>query len=559
MRANRIVIVEDERIVALHLKQQLRRLGYEVPALATSGATALRAIEQHRPDLVLMDIHIEGEIDGIETAARIPPDLDVPVVYLTAYSDEATLTRARATKPFGYLVKPFSERELHATIQMVMERQRTEAGMRAYGKELEELVASRTAALSTALRRLESEVAERELAEQALRQAQKMEAVGQLTGGVAHDFNNLLTVVRGSLELINNNPADVARVLRLTRNAVTAVERCERLIQQLLMFSRRQVLFPEVVDANKLLSEFQPLLERALGTDVEMVVRLRPALTLTLVDATQFQSAILNLVINAREAITRPQGGRISIETGNVAIGSDQAPHYPEVKPGPYVMVAVSDNGEGIPPEILPRVFDPFFTTKEVGRGSGLGLSQVYGFARESGGHAAIYSEPGVGTTVRLYLPAHEPLPHPEEPVREAAASPAVPPKGEGTVLVVEDDEAVRSIAVETLADAGYRVLAAANAFEALEILRGGQPIDLMFSDVVMPGGMNGLQLGAEVRRLRPQVRIMITSGYTRDALAVQHGFDSDFALLSKPYQPSELVARTAALLAAPGRGLGRA
>jgi signal transduction histidine kinase len=378
MPATRVLVVEDERIVAMHLRQQLQKLAYEVPAVAHSGRQALRSIEEDKPDIVLMDIHIDGEMDGIETAAKIPADLGIPVIYLTAYSDDGTLARARNTGPSGYLVKPFSERELHATIQMAMERRRTDAAAREHGRELEELVIARTASLSSALRQLEAETAEREAAEAALRQAQKMEAVGHLTGGIAHDFNNLLTVVSGSLELIRDNPADTARVLRLARSAIGAAERGAALISQLLMFSGRKAVRPEPVGLNEMIADLQVLMGHASGAGCQIVIRMQHLLDPVLVDVAELQAAILNLVINAGEAI-RGQG-RIAIETDSVVVGpgirrsgrSHHATSCQDLMPGRYVVLTVSDNGDGIAPDLLPRVFEPFFTTKEVGKGSGL-------------------------------------------------------------------------------------------------------------------------------------------------------------------------------------------
>ena len=277
MQPARVLVVEDERVVAMHLRQQLSRLGYVVPAMATKGAEALSKIAELLPDIVLMDIHIEGDIDGIETAARIPPELQIPVIYLTAYSEEATLERARLTRPYGYLLKPFSERELHAAIQMVLERRRADLVIRKDSERLEELVLERTKALTSAHRQLEAETAERANAERALQQSQKMEAVGQLTGGIAHDFNNLLQVVIGNLSVvIRVVPEDLADGLprRLTQKALSAAQTAGTLTQRLLSFARRQPLSPKPVNVNGLIGGMEDMLRRSLGETIAIEIHL---------------------------------------------------------------------------------------------------------------------------------------------------------------------------------------------------------------------------------------------------------------------------------------------
>jgi signal transduction histidine kinase len=552
MTATRVLIVEDERIVALHLQMQLRRLGYEVLAMAAAGEVALQKIVELRPDVVLMDIHIEGALDGIDTAARIPVGMDVPVIYLTAYSDDATIARARATNPFGYLLKPFTERELHAGIQTALERSRADAELRKHERELERRVQERTAALSDALRRLECEMGQRAEAEAALRQAQKLEAVGQLTGGIAHDFNNLLTVVLGGLQLIQLEPANLARVERLTRSAIGAVERASRLIQQLMTFARQQVLFPETLNLNDVLQELEPLLQRGAADVAALELRLEPELEHTHIDVNEFQAALINLVVNARDAVAahgRPLlqngGPRITISSANVTLTAEdlQASALGEaaLPPGRYVMVAVQDDGIGIPAEVLPRVFEPFFTTKPVGSGSGLGLSQVYGFARAAGGGVVVQSAPGQGTTVRLYLPRAVPVARLRPAAEPEPAAPAE--RGGGVVLVVEDDPAVLSLAMECLEAAGWTPLAASGAVEALRVLRSEQVLDVLFCDIGIPGTMDGVALAKAARQLRPGLRVLLTSGY-RDGGQPRIPPLLDTCFLAKPYFPEELTAK---------------
>jgi len=400
----KILVVEDERIVAMHLKQQLERLGYNVSAMVTTGEQALKQIRDLRPDVVLMDIHIEGDFDGIETASRIPPDVLLPVIYLTAYSEEATLERARATKPYGYLLKPFSERELHASIQMVLERHRADKAARESERRLEQLVAARTKGLLAANQELERQIVARLETERRLHQAQKMEAVGMLTAGIAHDFNNLLTVITGHISHLESELVDLSPEHRESlAAALRGASRGAMLTRRLLAFARLQPLEPKTIDLNRFVVGVIDTLTRVLGATVSIESMLDAGLCLVSADETQLENAMLNLVLNARDAM--PEGGKITIETANTILDRAFTAADEEVVPGQYAMIAVGDTGTGMTKAIRDRAFEPFFTTKEFGRGTGLGLSQVYGFIRQSGGHAKISSEPGEGTTVRFYLP----------------------------------------------------------------------------------------------------------------------------------------------------------
>jgi signal transduction histidine kinase/CheY-like chemotaxis protein len=397
----------------------------------------------------------------------------------------------------------------------------------------------RSVAADRAAAAVRAEVNRREVAEASLRQVQKMEVVGQLTGGVAHDFNNLLTAIGGNLDLILRRSDDSGWVRRLAEAALQATQRGERITQQLLVFSRRQVLRPETLNLNRVLVEFEALMTHAVSEKIDLQLQLDAALDPSRIDRAQFEAALLNLMVNARDAL--PNGGRVVIETRNVLLDQAYADQNPDARPGAYVLVSVSDNGVGIDPSILPHVFEPFFTTKDVGRGSGLGLSQVYGFAEQSGGHVKIYSEVGIGTTVKLYLPkASERLIAGEKqqliPLRSA--------DGGETVLVVEDDEAVLAMAIESLTDLGYRVLVAHDSQEALAIVKGSERIDILFSDIVMPGGVNGAQLAVEARRLRPDIKVLLTSGYTAAALSNERGLPKELPILSKPYRRDELAAQ---------------
>ena len=401
----------------------------------------------------------------------------------------------------------------------------------------------------------------RRLTEDALHQAQKMEAIGQLTGGVAHDFNNLLTVIVGGLDMVIRKPERTERVVRLAEAAMTAARRGEQLTQQLLAFSRRQMLRPETLDPRWLLREFEALAKRAVGEAVELVFEFAPSIHPVRVDPAQLESAVLNLVVNARDAINQGgnqggnqlgQGGkgrdagRITVTCRNVDLSQDTAVER-NLAPGAYVEVAVADTGSGLDARTLARAFEPFFTTKEIGKGSGLGLSQVYGFMRSAGGDVMIESELDVGTTVRLLLP-RSPDALAEQRPALLDSLPLRPAANDETVLLVEDDEQVLDMAIESLEELRYKVVVSRNAREALEHLNGADPIDVLFSDVVMPGGMNGAELAIEAQRLRPGLKVLLTSGYVGEAGAGQV-VGEGLPVLTKPYRRDELAHKLRAVL----------
>jgi PAS domain S-box-containing protein len=386
------------------------------------------------------------------------------------------------------------------------------------------------------------DVTEQRRLDDRLRQAQKLEAVGLLTGGIAHDFNNLLTVILGGSEVLAEEIAD-EELRSLAEMTITAARRGAELTNRLLAFARRQPLAPRRVDLGELAQGLEGLLRRTLSEAIEIRVTTRARLWPTEIDPGQLENAVLNLAINARDAM--PAGGRLTIETANAVLDEAYAATAPDAAPGEYVMVAVSDTGTGMAPETLARVFEPFFTTKEAGRGSGLGLSMVYGFARQSGGHVRIYSELGQGTTVRMYFPraADRTAAAPED----AQAAPAA--GGAEHILVVEDDPLVRRNLTHQLGTLGYRVTAAEAGAEALAIIEATPDIDLLLTDVVMPGGMNGAALAAAARVRRPDLRVLYTSGYAEDAI-VHHGrLDPGVELLAKPYRRQELAAKVRLVL----------
>jgi PAS domain S-box-containing protein len=377
-------------------------------------------------------------------------------------------------------------------------------------------------------------------AQAALFQSQKMEAVGQLTGGVAHDFNNLLTVIVNNLDLLTRNARD-PRDMRLIESAQRAAERGAKLTQQLLAFSRRQPLQPALHNPNTLIGGFEAILHRACGEGVKLRLALARQVRSISVDAPQFEAALLNLIVNARDAM--PDGGSLTITTGNVAIGEDeQGPA--ELKPGPYVSVTVEDTGSGMAPEVLDRVFEPFFTTKEIGKGTGLGLSQVYGFVTQSGGHIKVDSIPDQGTKVTMLLPAQE---NGEEAVEDEDETLRSAQESAGTVLIVEDEPAVLEVASDIFDSLGYDVLTATDAREAVTVLETDAAIDVMFSDVIMPNGMNGVELSRRAREMRPSLKILLASGYPMSALPSE-GLGPGVSFISKPYRWTELADKLRAL-----------
>jgi len=397
----------------------------------------------------------------------------------------------------------------------------------------------RTRHAHAALAQARAEMQRRQVAETAALQAQRMEAIGQLTSGVAHDFNNLLTIIIGNFDIIERAPERVERVRRLARSGLTAARRGAELIAKLLAFSRRQMARPEVVDVNRLLRDFLPVLRGAATEAVTIELHAAPTPAHALLDPGQLESAVLNLVANARDAM--PSGGTIGITTGERVLSPADVAAMPGAVPGRYLRVAVSDPGTGMAPAVAARAFEPFFTTKDVGQGTGLGLSQVYGFCKQAGGYVHIDSAPDRGTTVELLLPeCAEPAAPAER--RGAATAPAPRAASGETVLVVEDEPDVMAMAVESLTELGYATLTAPDAATALRRVAGGERIDILFSDVVMPGGVNGVQLVAEARRLRPGLRVLLTSGYT--ASVNERQIPPDVPLLTKPYRRDDLAAK---------------
>jgi CheY-like chemotaxis protein len=377
---------------------------------------------------------------------------------------------------------------------------------------------------------------------------QKVEAIGQLTGGIAHDFNNMLAVVIGSLDLAQQR-LEAGETARATRNIGAALEGAQRAAQltaRLLAFSRQQPLVPQPLDVNRLVAGMSELIARSIGEQVRVETVLAGGLWRAFADPGQLENVILNLCVNARDAMSASGGGKLTIETVNAHLDDDYAAVHADVAPGQYVLVSLTDTGTGMPAEVAERAFDPFYTTKGPGEGTGLGLSQVHGFVKQSGGHVKIYSEAGTGTTVKVYLPRVSAA---AAVAPAEAAQPSEVPRGRGEhVLVVEDEERVREVSVEALRALGYRVIEAAGGPGALALLAEGRTVDLLFTDVVMPD-MNGRELADKAREARPGLKVLFTTGYTRNAIVHNGMLDADVAFIAKPFTVEQLARKVRKVL----------
>ena len=420
-----------------------------------------------------------------------------------------------STEDLGFI------RDVAFRVRNAVERRRAENHLIRLTETLEDEVVARTAELKKS--------------EELLRQSQKLETMGKLTGGVAHDFNNLLQVVAGNLQLLQKNVKGDEQAERRVANAMAGVTRGAKLANQLLAFGRRQPLDPKVINAGRFLRDMDDMLRRSLGEAIEIETIVAGGLWNCLADPAQVENAVLNLAINARDAMDGQ--GRLTIEVGNAFLDDDYARRHSEVEAGQYVVLSVTDTGGGIPPELLDLVIEPFFSTKPEGKGSGLGLSMVFGFVKQSGGHVKIYSEVGEGTTVKLYLPRAAAT---ED--REVAIQSGPIIGGTETILVAEDDDEVRETVTETLADLGYKVLKAPNAEAALTVIEAGVPVDLLFTDVVMPGRMKSTELAKKARERQPDIAVLYTSGYTENSIVHGGRLDPGVELISKPYTREALA-----------------
>ncbi len=624
MTSARILVVEDEAIVALDLRKRLTSLGYEVVDVTAHGEDVLAIARQHRPHLTLMDIRLRGEMDGIQAAELIRAELGLPVVYLTAHADDATVARARVTEPFGYILKPFDERELRTVIEMALYKHEAERKLREserryattlasigdgviatdesgcvvfmnsvaekltgwtgseasgvplsivfeiYNEKTRQPGANPIAQVSKddaidglpnytiLVRRDGSEVpiddcaspilddrgdltgavlvfrdvTQSRIVEQHMRHAQKMEAVGQLAGGIAHDFNNMLTVILNYTEMLIEAAGADHPWSHFLHEIQRAGERSADLTNHLLTFCRKQLVEPRSIDLNETVIRIEQMLRRLIGENIDLVVKTSPSLGCVRMDTGQLERILVNLAVNARDAIS--DQGQLIVETSNRELASSQVGNLPA---GTYRCLSVSDNGQGIPASQHNRIFEPFFTTKEPGKGTGLGLAAVYGIVTQCGGHIEFESEVGVGTTFRIYLPAAM-----DPPATLGTVVQPNPPKGKETILLVEDEASIRALSRRILTTSGYTVLEAENGADAIQIaMRESERIDIVVTDVIMPvmGARTMLQ---QLRKYLPEMKVLFLSGYGDDSLAGDAAVFSKSLFIQKPFKASDLT-----------------
>ncbi len=632
-----ILIVEDEKIIAKGIEKRLKGMGYTVAGMAATGEEALEKVESLRPDLLLMDINLGAGMDGVAAAELVRVRFDLPVVFLTAFSDDATLQRAKLTEPFGYILKPYEDQDLRTAIEIGLYKHRMDRRVReneqwlaatlgsigdgviatdgrgevrflnslaermtgwsaadAVGRNVTDIFRiveekSRETVRNPALDALRTgestelapgtvlidraggerpiddssapirgatgavdgavlvfrDITERRRLEDHLRQAQKMEAIGRLAGGIAHDFNNIITIISGFCEFLLSGDYPEASRGQFVRNIRDASDRATSLTQQIMAFSRKQLLVPRVLDLNAVVAEMGALVKRLIGSNIEFVAELAPDLAPVKADPTQIGQVFLNLAANARDAM--PQGGRLVVTTSNVVLDESTTREFPDVAPGRYALLAIADNGVGMDEAVLAHIFEPFFTTKAVGRGTGLGLATVYGIVKQSGGHVAVASRPGEGTLFRIYLPSVQ-----------AAAAPAValarsPAKrGDETILLVEDEETVREMMKLVLKSNGYEVLDAADGAMALAVARAHPgAIHLLMTDLMMPH-LSGRELADRLVAEKRVGRVLFMSGYTEDVLARQDVESSSADFLHKPFTLEGLTTKIREVLDRP-------
>ncbi|MFO7891785.1 MAG: response regulator [bacterium] len=633
MTRPKIVIVEDEHIIAMEIQDRLENLGYNVPVLFSSGEEAVKQIKTIKPDLVIMDIMLRGEMDGIEAAEKIQNQLDIPVVYLTAYSDKNTLERAKITQPFGYILKPLEKRELHSTIEIALYKHKIEKKLKenkdwltttlksigdgvittdkkgqitfmnavaqsltgwkqeeALGEKAEKIiniidVKSRSKPPDIIQKVLKKgtmvkikndsliinknkqeihiddsaapikddkgnikgvilvfrDITKHKKLEEKLRQSQKMEAIGTLTGGVAHDFNNIMTAIQVSTELTLMEISDSTLKENDLYNTLLDINRHAKhgseLTRQLLQFSSKHPMQPIKTDLNFLIENILKMLERLISEDIRIQTVLDPDLLPVKIDQGTIKQVILNLALNAQEAM--PDGGELTIKTENYVLKENEIKENSDIKPGQFVSFSILDTGIGMDQEVLKHIFEPFFTTKKVGMGSGLGLSVVHGIVKQHKGWLTVDSKPDEGTTFVIYLPVYSEKP--QESTQKEENMEIKKGKGE-RILVVEDDEIILKYVEKTLIKNGYTVFSALNSNQALKIFKNEKgKFDILFSDVVLPG-KNGIKLADKFLSLNPELRVILSSGYSEPKSKGESIHEKNFHYIEKPYKINHLL-----------------
>jgi len=505
MSRARILVVEDEAVVAFDIEKRLAKLGYEVAGSTDRAEEAARLVETLHPDLVLMDMRLKGQMDGATAAEKIRRRFATPVIFLTAFSEEPVIERAKLSEPFGYILKPFNERELRSNIEIALYKHRTEN--------------------------------EQQRLQEQLQKAQKMEVVGQLAGGIAHDFNNILAAMILNLSFLR----EAAQLGQESQQQISELEQGARraalLTRQLLQFSRREVMQSKTVNLAEVLTDWVPHLRALLGPAIQLSVQTTGASAQAKADPALLEQLLTNLCLNARDAM--PRGGTLTLSLDRQEVDLLHTQRNPEARLGPFLCLGVTDTGCGMDPATLQRAFEPFFTTKEVGQGSGLGLAAVHGIAKQHYGWVEAESAPGAGSTFRVFLPALAA----SAAARPTSSAPAPSPQGQDTILVVEDDPSVRLATTVFLRRQGYAVLSATDGADAVrqwELHR--DRVNLLFTDMIMPEAMTGLELAQRLRQDKPALKVILCSGYSVDLIQRGEPLPRDYRFLAKPCHPAELA-----------------